>query len=402
MPTSLGSSPQRPRLLLIGHTYAAVENRKKIQALAAHFELTCVSSTLETTVILGRPASDFDNDTDEPERKYKLIRCRRVGRSITTFYYEGLSEVMKGQKFDVVLVENEPWAVICWQARLLKCKFLPQALFGIFTWENVVRPPWKGWVLARIYRLMTATTDFIIAGNQRAKEMVIEYGARDENVLIAAQLGVDLENHQPAVELELAELRADQGLPQNGVLVGYCGRLTEEKGLLELVDACEGVNRESANKSVHLVILGAGALKPWFEEQAARHSWIHLLPPRPHFEIPGFMRSLDIFVLASKPLRIPGTVWDEQFGHVLIEAMACGVVTVGSSSGAIPEVLDDPTVTFPWGDAVALKSLLGRLVESTDERRVIVERQLQRVRQHYSHDAVAARWADFILQKLAA
>lgn len=400
MPTFSGSLSQRPRLLLIGHTYAAVENRKKIQALAAHFDLTCVSSTLETTVILGRPASDFDNDTDEPARKYKLVRCRRVGRSITTFYYEGLSDVMRSGTFDVVLVENEPWAVICWQARLLKGRFQPDALFGIFTWENVVRPSWKGWILERVYRCMTATTDFIIAGNQRAKELVVEYGARDESVLVAAQLGVDLENHQPAIGAELAELRASQGLPQEAVLVGYCGRLTEEKGLKELVVACEAVNSKKTDP-IHLVILGAGVLKPWFEEQSARYPWIHLLPPRPHFEIPTFMRSLDIFVLASKPLRIPGTVWDEQFGHVLIEAMACGVVTVGSSSGAIPEVLDDPSVTFPWGDAEALTVMLQRLTNSPSERQAVVTRQLDRVRTHYTQEAVAARWADFILQKLA-
>ncbi len=113
------------------------------------------------------------------------------------------------------------------------------------------------------------------------------------------------------------------------------------------------------------------------------------------------MRSLDIFVLASKPLRIPGTVWDEHFGHVLIEAMACGVVTVGSSSGAIPEVLDDPRVTFPWGDAEALTEMLQRLADSPSERQAVVNRQLDRVRLHYTHAAIAKLWADFILKKLA-
>ena len=34
----------RHSLLLVGHTYAALENRKKLQALAAHFDLVCVTS----------------------------------------------------------------------------------------------------------------------------------------------------------------------------------------------------------------------------------------------------------------------------------------------------------------------------------------------------------------------
>ena len=83
----------RPVLLLIGHTYAALENRKKIQALAAHFDLVCVTSTIEQHLVLGRPSSDFDNDSDAPARNYQLIRLPRSGQTSTTFHYSGLSTV---------------------------------------------------------------------------------------------------------------------------------------------------------------------------------------------------------------------------------------------------------------------------------------------------------------------
>jgi glycosyltransferase involved in cell wall biosynthesis len=382
----------RPVLLLIGHTYAALENRKKIQALAAHFELVCVTSTIEQHLVLGRPSSDFDNESDAPARNYQLIRLPRSGQTSTTFNYSGLAAVMRSRHFDVVLVENEPWARVCLQARILKSFFQAQALFGEFTWENVERPGWKGFMLAPIYRAMTATTDFIIAGNEAASQLVQKYGACADEVLVAPQLGVDLDNHQPATAAERATLRQDCGLPADAFIVGYCGRLTEEKGLHELLQACDAL------QNVHLAILGSGRLESWLKEQQQTRPWLHLLPPRPHFEIPAFLRCLNVFVLASKPVRTMQLCWEEQFGHVLIEAMACGVATIGSSSGAIPEVIGHEKAVFPHGDANALAGRIRAVMNDS----TIAQSQLDRTRRLYTHDAVAAQWAAFIQHQLAA
>lgn len=382
----------KPGLLLIGHTYAAFENRKKVQALASHFDLVCVTSTIEQRTILGRNAADFDNDSDAPSRSYQLARLPRRGKSDTTFRYAGLAAVMRSRRFDVILVENEPWAAVCWQARLWKSLLQPQALFGEFTWENVERPSWKGFVLAQIYRAMTATTDFIIAGNQAASQLVQKRGARQNNVFVAPQLGVDLANHQPATVEERDELRKASGLPVDVFIVGYCGRLTEEKGIKELLQACDEL------QTIHLALLGSGRLESWLKEQQQTRPWLHLLPPRPHFEIPAFLRCLDVFVLASKPVRSMDLCWEEQFGHVLIEAMACGVATLGSSSGAIPEVIGHDDAIFPHGDASALAGCIRRVMHNSK----LAESQLGRARMFYTHDAVAALWAGFIRSKHAA
>lgn len=382
----------RPGLLLISHTYAALENRKKLQALAAHFDLVCVTSTREQHLVLGRPSSDFDNDSDAPARNYQLIRLPRSGQTSTTFHYSGLAAVMRSRSFDVVLVENEPWARVCWQARLWKSLFQSHALFGEFTWENVERPGWKGLLLAPIYQAMTATTDFIITGNQAASELVQRRGARADKVLVAPQLGVDLDNHLPASSAERAALRQDCGLPADAFIIGYCGRMTEEKGLPELLQACDSL------QDVHLAMVGSGRLDSWLKEQQQTRSWLHLLPSRPHFEIPAFLRCLDIFVLASKPVHTMQLCWEEQFGHVLIEAMACGVATLGSDSGAIPEVIGHEEAVFPHGNARALAERIRGVINGS----TIAQSQLERTRRLYTNDAVAAQWAAFIQHQLAA
>lgn len=382
----------KPALLLISHAYAALENRKKVQALAAHFDLVCVTSAMEQRMVLGRPSADFDNESDAPERGYELVRLKRRGKTDTTFWYAGLAGVMSRRRFDVVLVENEPWAVVCWQARMLKAWLQREALFGEFTWENVERSGWKGMVLRPIYRAMTASTDFIIAGNLAARGLVVKHGARRENVLVAAQLGVDAGNHRPASASDREALRAANGLPGDGFIIGYCGRLTEEKGITELVKACEML------KDVQLAILGAGRLEPWLREQQQTRPWLHLLAPRPHFEIPDFLRCLDLFVLASKPVKTLEVCWEEQFGHVLIEAMACGVTTVGSNSGAIAEVIGHEEAVFAHGDADALAACIRRVRGLP----TLAQSQMERTQAQYTHEAVASTWANFILKKIAA
>jgi glycosyltransferase involved in cell wall biosynthesis len=377
----------RPSLLLISHAYAALENRKKLQALAAHVDLVCVTSGMETHAVLGRSAADFDNESDAPARRYELIRLPRIGRGITTFIYAGLGGILRSRRFDAVLVENEPWAFVRWQARLLAGRYQRSALFGEFTWENVPRPGWKGLLLRFIYRAAAATTDLVIAGNQAAGGL---FGVPRDRLLVAPQIGVDLESHQPAPPRDRDALREACGLPRDAFIVGYCGRFAPEKGLVELVQACEETG------GLHLAVLGSGVLEPWLRDEAARKPWLHLLPPRTHSEIPAFLRCLDVFVLASKPVRSMKLCWEEQFGHVLIEAMACGVATLGSRSGAIPEVLGDDAALFPPGDAITLAQRL-REVRKDPE---LPGRQRQRVRDLFTHEAVAGRWAGFIHSRL--
>jgi len=60
--------------------------------------------------------------------------------------------------------------------------------------------------------------------------------------------------------------------------------------------------------------------------------------------------------------------WAEQFGRVLIEAMACAVPVIGSTSGEIPHVIGGGGLIFPEGDAAALARCLQRLADSPDQR----------------------------------
>jgi glycosyltransferase involved in cell wall biosynthesis len=130
------------------------------------------------------------------------------------------------------------------------------------------------------------------------------------------------------------EARKLLNLPENTTIIGLIGRFDPQKGqvlLLEALNAC-------TDKKVCVCLLGEPTLgegisyfqkieKTMDENQLQDRVFI-----RPFREdITTFYKAIDVFVMASKA---------ETFGMVTIEAMACGVPTIGSNAGGTPEILE--------------------------------------------------------------
>jgi glycosyltransferase involved in cell wall biosynthesis len=94
---------------------------------------------------------------------------------------------------------------------------------------------------------------------------------------------------------------------------------------------------------------------------------------------------MDVLVLPSRTTP----QWKEQFGHVLIEAMACGTPVIGSNSGAIPDVIDAAGLLFPEGDVDALAAHLCRLANNPKELHLMSQRGRERVADMYTHERIA-------------
>src|SRR5439155_22851925 len=107
--------------------------------------------------------------------------------------------------------------------------------------------------------------------------------------------------------------------------------------------------------------------------------------PVPSVLMPDELRQLDVLVLPSR--RQPN--WAEQFGRVLVEAMACGVPVIGSNCGEIPNVVGDAGLIFPEGDPAALRSALEQLIGSSGLRADLAKRGRQRVLDRFTHRRIA-------------
>jgi glycosyltransferase involved in cell wall biosynthesis len=76
------------------------------------------------------------------------------------------------------------------------------------------------------------------------------------------------------------------------------------------------------------------------------------------------MNALDVLVLPSRTTES----WKEQFGRVIIEAHACQTPVIGSSSGAIPDVVGAGGMVVPERDPSALAAAMMQMASSPEQR----------------------------------
>jgi len=76
----------------------------------------------------------------------------------------------------------------------------------------------------------------------------------------------------------------------------------------------------------------------------------------PHNEMPGWFINLDLFVLSSLTEGCP---------NVLMEAMACGCPCVATSTGAVPDLIEDGVsgLIVPWGDSTLLTAAMSKVMQ---------------------------------------
>jgi glycosyltransferase involved in cell wall biosynthesis len=220
----------------------------------------------------------------------------------------------------------------------------------------------------------------MIAGNHDASQVLRRQGfARPIDVL--PQLGVDTGRFYPQ---DGTPLRKQLGL--SGFVAGYAGRFVPEKGLDTLIDGVAAID------GVSLLLVGAGPMLRELQVRCSRQgieTRVRTVPPVNHEQLAPYLCTMDALVLPSRTTA----TWKEQFGHVLIEAMACGVPVIGSDSGAIPEVIGDAGLIFPEGRSDRLAEQLAVLRDHHDIRADFAKRGVQRVAERYTQERIAAETA---------
>lgn len=283
-------------------------------------------------------------------------------------FYPGLRKEVERFKPDIIHIDEEPYNLATFQAMRLAKKVGAQALF--FTWQNLLRryPPPFSWM--ERYNLNNAA--YAIAGNQEGKEVLRAKGYRG-GVAVIPQFGVDPEIYKPNGHEKRERV----------FCIGYIGRLVEEKGVDLLLRALSDLPGEW-----RLRILGSGPQKGRLESLVQELGLIGRVAfdsPIPSPGMPDYYRGLDLLVLPSRTR----SNWKEQFGRVLIEAMASGVPVVGSDSGEIPHVIGDAGLIFPEDDALAFREAIEEIMGDERLRQRLAQTGRERVLERYTQAQLA-------------
>lgn len=362
------------RVLMLSKALVVGIYQRKLELIARH----------GVDLLAVVPPSWRDERGEQPlERVYTdgyqlTVSPVRFNGNFHLHYYPELHRILRDFKPDIVHIDEEPYNLATWHALYGARCVGAKSLF--FSWQNINRrypPPFswgEKWVLN--------TVDFALMGTASAADIWREKGYTGR-FAIMPQVGTDPELFQP------------QPRPDRPFTIGFLGRMVEEKGVRLILPAFAQLPA-----GVHLRMVGGGPLRDELREQSQSMGLsdrVAFIDQVASTDMPAQYAAIDALILPS--LTRPN--WKEQFGRVLVEAMACGVPVIGSDSGAIPGVIGAGGLIIPEGDVPALADAMRRLLSDPDLRQRLGQAGRAHVLANFTHASIAQATVDVYRQLLS-
>ncbi|MBR8830487.1 MAG: D-inositol-3-phosphate glycosyltransferase [Chroococcopsis gigantea SAG 12.99] len=388
------------KILVASHTYIVELNCQKLRVLAN------LEPKTEVVVIVPQKwkPGGVQNKLIEPqlrlEGNFRLIPIPNFShnnQALLTFKTE-IINILREFKPHIIQVEQGAKSLGYAQLITLNKMLDLKAKNVFFTWWNL--PYITKFPISWLEAYNLKNTDGLISGNQDGVDILREHGYRGV-AKVLPQLGVDEKLFSPKSQ---PQLKKELGISADDFVIGFVGRFVQEKGILTLLKATAGLT----SNSWKLLLLGRGQLQETIIYEARRRGIeerLILVESVPHDRVPDYINIMDTLVLPSetnydvKTLTAVG--WKEQFGHVLIEAMACKVPVIGSDSGEIPHVISEAGLIFPEGDETALRECIKKLMQRPQLQEELASRGYERVMSDYTNKALATNQLEFYKQLLA-
>ena len=294
-------------------------------------------------------------------------------------FYPRLARRFAEVKPDIVHIDEEPYNLATWQALKLAHQHKAKTLF--FSWQNLNRR--YPFPFSAIEADVLRHADYAICGNHDSQAVWRAKGYRGP-LSVFPQFGIDPDLFSPAPK---------PGLRGEAFTIAFAGRFVPEKGAHLLLKAAARLD-----ETTRLILIGNGPQKTELEQLANESglkdrvtfkSWT------PSTQFPHFLNSIDVLALPSTSQKN----WKEQFGRVLVEAMACGVPVVGSTCGEIPNVIGEAGLIVPENDVLALAEALHRLKQDAVLRAKLGRAGRERALAHFTHKRIAEETVE-VYQKM--
>ena len=322
---------------------------------------TDIAKSYGTTESWGSEADLLDG------YRSKFIRNHAPGgsylKSLVGLFNLGIWKELNRTRPDAVVVMS--WMNPTWWLIFLTCLRLKIPML-LMTDANVdaeqLKSTWKSWIKRILLGsfLFPAASGFLCAGTAN-RQLYNLYGAPDKKLYdFAYSWGYSsLIEISKGLRNQKSELRTQYGLPRDAFVILYCGRLSTEKGVKELIDAYKLV----LHPRKALVLVGDGRLRQQLQESAVADGIesIYFMGFQNRDDIGKFYSLADILVLPSRK---------ETWGMVVNEGLCFSLPVVASDqvgSGRDLVIHGENGHIFPAGDVSALAKGMSRLIELPDE-----------------------------------
>jgi glycosyltransferase involved in cell wall biosynthesis len=370
------------KILMMGHSYAVALNRRLCREVArAGGDRVAVSVAAPASYRGDLRPIALERMEGEPYALEAIpVRFSKIPH---VFLYGRRLRALLAGSWDVVHAWEEPYIVAGWQiARAVP----PGAALIYSSFQNQPKhyPPPFCWIERYCMARASGWTAF---GQTVADNLKDRPGYRDKPAR-TIPLGVDLDVFQPDAAAR-RQVLGQLGWSEPGPpIVGYLGRFVPEKGLRLLTRVLD----QLPPSSWRALLVGGGQLEGELQAWASRYPQrARVLTGVAHDAVPAYLNAMDI--LAAPSQTTPR--WKEQFGRMLVEAMACGVPILASDSGEIPHVVADAARIVPEAQEPAWVVSLHELLENSALRGDLRERGLTRTQDVFAWPKVARQYLEF-------
>ena len=228
--------------------------------------------------------------------------------------------------------------------------------------------------------------------NSSATRQAVSHLCPDYAALHTIPMGVSAAVCSPHDQIQAAGIRS-RFRRGRGPLLLFIGRLVEEKGLADLLDALAFLR--DRHQDMTLVVIGEGQDRPFFEKQVHDRG----LADQVMFtgwldsdQIPKYLAAADIFVA---PSRTAPNGWVEAQGLTIIEAMMAGLPVIATNSGGIVDSVchDASGLLVPERSPTELAAAITRLADDPELAKRLGRRARQEAAAKFSREASAAKFS---------
>ncbi len=247
------------------------------------------------------------------------------------------------------------------------------------------------WFLKLMDRVVAGCATHVLVDSPSQRDFLIAEGvvsAKKSRVLgRGSVIGVDALRFRPDIEARKA-VHERLGLHGDAVVFLYLGRLTRDKGVLDLAAAF--VRAVAGGHDVRLLVVGPDedGIRTRMEEvlgAAATHARFVDYTDHPE----GYMAAADVSCLPS---------YREGFGVTVIEAAACGIPSIGSRIYGVTDAIEEGAtgLLFEAGNVEDLARCMVRLATDPALRHALGRRARERVLRDFRTESIVGELQRFL------
>jgi glycosyltransferase involved in cell wall biosynthesis len=261
--------------------------------------------------------------------KYRFETCfqTRPARGINLALVRQMARQIRAARPDLLHVrglQNEGFHGLL-AGRLAGCRRILVSVHGLIADIQTPTSRWKQRIVQDFlepYTLRHADGVYCVCAYAASRTVVTRHARRHFGWIHNAMPVTRLPPLNP-------ELRRSLEVTEQDVLAVYVGRLTREKGLLDLCDAL-ALLTAPVGKRLKVLLVGDGPDRPLLERRREELPPGRLMLAGRRLDVPELLAISDLFVLPS---------WHENLPNALLEAMHAGKAVIATRVGGCPEVV---------------------------------------------------------------